>query len=107
MTLRFEGACARGHRSKAVSGERIKAIEGMPRIPCRRNGKGKRPAPAMANEYEKISHTGRVLNLRCWHILRRPKMKSTLRIEQDTSPAVKRNWEGDPMVPSSLTILEK
>ena len=107
MSLRFDGECVRGHRSKAVSGERTKAMEGMPRIPCRRNGKGKRPAPAMENEYERISQIGRVLNFKRWQILRRPKMNSTLRIEQETNPAVKRNWEGVPIVPSSLTILEK
>ena len=61
----------------------------------------------MENEYEKISHTGRVLNFKRWQVLRRPKMNSRLRIEQDTNPVVKRDWEGVPMVPSSLTILEK
>jgi len=105
--LRWEGECVFDQRNRAVSGERTKKMEGIPKIPCRRKGKGKRPAPAMEMEYERISHAGTVLSFVCWQALRKPKANSTLRMEQDTSPAVKRNWEGVPNVPSSLTIREK
>ena len=59
ITFRYPWESARYQRTKAVSGDKTKATEGMPRISCIRRGKGKSPAPAMENEYERISHAGR------------------------------------------------
>jgi hypothetical protein len=106
-TLRCEGDWAFGHRSMAVSGERAKKMEGRPRIPCKRKGKGNRPAPAMEMEYVSISHTGTAFSFMCWQTLLRPMMNSTLRNEQETNPAVKRNRVGVPEAPSSLTLRER
>jgi len=107
MALRCEGARVFGQRRKAVRGESNRKNEGMPKIPCRRKGRGKRPAPAMEREYERINHTGTVLNSLCRQALRRPKTNKRLRSEHNTSPEVNIPWEGVPMVPSSLTILER
>ena len=107
ITFRFDGESPWDQRSKAARGERTKRTEGMPKIPCRRKGRGKRPAPAIEMEYERISHTGTVLSFVIRQARSKPKTNRTLRKEQDTNPAVKRNWEGVPMVPSSLTIREK
>jgi len=107
IPLMFANRFILGHKRKPKSGDKGKTIAGLPMVKCIRKGNGNIAAPAIDREYEKISRTGQTLNWSCRHARKSPTMNTTLKNELSMRPAENRYCDFVPIVPSSLTCLER